>query len=33
MEMIEVDEIHSFTGSKKTTAGFGLQLTGIEKDF
>jgi hypothetical protein len=34
MGVVEVDEIHSYTGSQKTTTGFGSQftlLTGIEK--
>jgi hypothetical protein len=25
--MVEVDEMHSYIGSKKTTAGYGLLLT------
>ena len=27
IDVVELDEIHSYTGHKKTTAGFGLPLT------
>ena len=33
IEMVEVDEMHSYIGSKKTAAGFGLLLIDMEKDF
>ena len=32
IEMIEEDEMHSCTGSKKTTVGYGLLLTDMEKN-
>jgi transposase-like protein len=32
IEMVEVDEMHSYIGSKKTTAGFGLLLIDMGKD-
>jgi len=32
IEMVEVDEMHSYVGSKKTTVGFGLLLIDMEKD-
>lgn len=32
IEMVELDEMHSFIGSKKTTAGFGLLLIELAKD-
>jgi hypothetical protein len=32
IEMVEVDEMHSYIGSKKTTAGYGLLLIDMEKD-
>ena len=31
--MVEVDEMHSYIGSKKTAAGFGLLLIDMERDF
>jgi hypothetical protein len=30
--MVEVDEMHSCIGSKKTTVGYGLLLIDMEKD-
>jgi hypothetical protein len=30
--MVEVDEMHSYIGSKKTTAGYGLLLIDMGKD-
>jgi hypothetical protein len=32
IEMVEVDEMHSCVASKKTTVGYGLLLTDMEKD-
>ena len=32
IEMVEVDEMHSYIGSKKTTVGYGLLLIDMEKD-
>jgi len=32
IEMVEVDEMHSYIGSKKTTAGYGLLLIDMGKD-
>jgi transposase-like protein len=32
IEMVEVDEMHSYIGSKKTIVGFGLLLIDMEKD-
>jgi transposase-like protein len=32
IEMVEVDEIHSYIGSKKTTVGYELLLIDMEKD-
>jgi hypothetical protein len=32
IEMVEVDEMHSYTGSKKTSVGYGLLLIDMEKD-
>jgi hypothetical protein len=32
IEMVEVDEMHSCIGSKKTAAGYGLLLTDMGKD-
>ena len=32
VEIVEMDEMHSFIGSKKTTAGFGLLLIDLGKD-
>jgi hypothetical protein len=32
IEMVELDEMHSFIGSKKTTVGFGLLLIDLGKD-
>jgi len=32
IEMVEVDEMHSYIGSKKTTVGFGLLLIDMERD-
>jgi len=32
IEMVEVDEMHSYIGSKKTTVGFGLLLIDMGKD-
>ncbi len=32
IEVVELDEMHSFIGSKKTTAGYGLLLIDLEKD-
>ena len=32
IEMVEVDEMHSYIGSKKTSVGFGLLLIDMEKD-
>ena len=32
IEMVEVDEMHSYIGSKKTIAGSGLLLIDMEKD-
>ena len=32
IEMVEVDEMHSYIGSKKTVAGYGLLLIDMEKD-
>ena len=32
IEMIEVDEMHSYTGSKKTTVGYGLLLVDMGKN-
>lgn len=32
IETVEVDEMHSYIGSKKTSAGYGLLLTDTEKD-
>jgi len=32
IEMVEVDELHSYIGSKKTTVGYGLLLIDMEKD-
>jgi transposase-like protein len=31
IEMVEVDEMHTYIGSKKTTVGYGLLLTDMEK--
>ena len=31
IEMVEVDELHSYIGSKKTTVGYGLLLIDMEK--
>ena len=30
--MVEVDEMHTYVGSKKTTVGYGLLLIDMEKD-
>jgi hypothetical protein len=30
--VVESDEMHSYIGSKKTTVGYGLLLTELEKD-
>ena len=32
IEMVELDEMHSFIGSKKTTVGYGLLLIDLGKD-
>jgi hypothetical protein len=32
IKMVEVDEMHTYVGSKKTTAGYGLLLIDMEKD-
>jgi hypothetical protein len=32
IEMVEVDEMHSYISSKKTTVGYGLLLIDMEKD-
>ena len=32
MEIVELDEMHTYTMSKKTTVGYGLPLTDSEKD-
>ena len=32
IEMVEVDEMHSYIGSKKTTVGYGLLLIDMGKD-
>jgi hypothetical protein len=32
IEMVEVDEMYSYIGSKKTTVGYGLLLIDMEKD-
>jgi transposase-like protein len=32
IEMVEVDEMHTYIGSKKTTAGYGLLSIDMEKD-
>ena len=32
VEMVEVDEMHSYIGSKKTTVGYGLLLIDMGKD-
>ena len=32
IEMVEVDEMHSYIGSKKTAVGYGLLLTDMGKD-
>jgi hypothetical protein len=32
IEMVEVDEMHSYIGSKKTIVGYGLLLIDMEKD-
>jgi transposase-like protein len=32
IEIVEVDEMHSYVGSKKTTVGYGLLLIDMEKD-
>ena len=32
IEIVEVDELHSYIGSKKTTVGYGLLLIDMEKD-
>jgi transposase-like protein len=32
IEVVEVDEMHSYIGSKKTAVGFGLLLIDMEKD-
>jgi transposase-like protein len=32
IDMVEVDELHSYIGSKKTTVGYGLLLIDMEKD-
>ena len=32
IEMVEVDEMHSYIGSKKTTVGYGLLLIDMAKD-
>jgi transposase-like protein len=32
IEMVEVDEMHSYIGSKKTAVGYGLLLIDLEKD-
>jgi transposase-like protein len=32
IEVVEVDEMHSYIGSKKTTVGFGLLLIDMERD-
>ena len=31
IKIVEVDEMHTYVGSKKTTVGFGLLLIGMEK--
>ena len=31
IEMVEVDEMHTYIGSKKTTVGYGLLLIDMEK--
>jgi len=31
IEIVEVDELHSYIGSKKTTVGYGLLLIDMEK--
>jgi transposase len=31
IEVVELDEMHSYIGSKKTTVGFGLLLIDMEK--
>ncbi|KAA6307827.1 hypothetical protein EZS27_040499, partial [termite gut metagenome] len=32
IQMVEMDEMHSYIGSKKTTVGYGLLLIGIGKN-
>lgn len=32
LEVVEIDEMHTYISSKKTTAGSGLWLVGMEKD-
>ena len=32
IEVVEIDEMHSYIGDKKTTVGFGLLLIDMEKD-
>ncbi len=32
IEVVEIDEMHTYIGSKKTTVGFGLLLIEMEKD-
>ena len=32
IEVVELDELHSYVGQKKTTAGYGLLLIDIEKN-
>lgn len=32
IDFVELDEMHSYVGSKKTTVGFGLLLIDMEKD-
>lgn len=32
IKMVELDEIHSYIGNKKTTVGYGLLLIDMEKD-
>ena len=32
IKIVEIDEMHSYIGSKKTSAGFGLLLIDMEKN-
>ena len=32
VEVVELDEMHSYIGNKKTTVGYGLLLIGMQRD-